>query len=144
MDHFGPWIVVAVIAIGWGARALRGFRRFAADLQAATADPTARTRAAELARGRAAGGPGRPSTGAPAAPLPGPRPVASVPANARTTSPTRRVPLGGARPGVPLADPFEPTSSAGGRALAEVLRTGTGLRTAVVLAEVLAPPVALR
>ncbi len=127
MDHLGPWIVVAVVAIGWGARVLRGFRRFAADLQAATADPTA-----------------RPGAGVPAAPLPGPRPVTSVPASARTTSPTRRVPLGGSRPGGPLADPFEPTSSAGGRALADVLRTGTGLRTAVVLAEVLAPPVALR
>jgi hypothetical protein len=143
MDHLGPWIVVAVIAIGWGARALRGFRRFAADLQAATADPTARTRAAELARGRTAGGPGQPGTGAPAS-LPGPRPVTSVPANVRTTSPTRRVPLGGARPGVTLADPFEPTSSPGGRALADELRTGPGLRNAVVLAEVLAPPVALR
>jgi hypothetical protein len=143
MDHFGPWIVIAVIAIGWAARAARGIRRFAVGLSEATAEATAearaRARAAELARGRA-----RPRPASAPAPQPAPRVAAPVPGNVRTTAPTRRVPLAAARPGGPLPDTDETPRSAGGRALADALRNPAGLRNAVVLAELLAPPVALR
>jgi hypothetical protein len=137
MDHFGPWVFVAVLVIGSVARAVR---RFGAGGAAPAPAEAAARRAAELARGRPAARP--PASGAPA----GARPPG--PGTVRTTAPTRRVPLAAGLPAavppgtLPELDEIPP--SPGGRALADALRKGSGLRNAVVLAEVLAPPVALR
>ena len=152
MDHVGPWLFVAVLLFGSVARLLRGARGLAersrGTLPAArAASPQPSSMPAELQRNPAWRGV------VPPAPPPATGPRAPGGANLRVTAPTRRVPMGAARPdgppyaarlgGPPIDEPVA-APSAGGRAVGEALAHRASLRNAVVLAEVLAPPVALR
>lgn len=135
MDHLAPWVFVAVLAIGW---LFRIFTRLA--------DRLARDAA------RAAGRPGqgaapfavtpRPPAAPPLGSPPAARPSQAGPVNPRVPVPTRRVPLTAQAPG--LSGPAAGAPGTSGRAVGAALRSGSGLRNAVVLAEVLAPPVGLR
>jgi hypothetical protein len=153
MDHVGPWLFVAILLFGSVARLLRGARGLAERSRgtppaAPAASPHPSSMLAELQRNPAWRGVVPPTP----PPTTGPRAPGS--ANVRVTAPTRRVPMGAARAdgppyaarlgGGPLLDELAAGPSAGGRAVGEALAHRASLRNAVVLAEVLAPPVALR
>lgn len=114
IDQHGVWLVVAVIAFGWLVSVVSAIGRASRRLGVVEALP-----------------------------VPVPADAAPAPAAQIASAPPPRLPR--AQPVRPLparADAAPP--AAPGRGLAVLLRDGAGIRSGVVLAEVLAPPVSLR
>ncbi len=123
MDHLVPWIVVAVLLFGGLRRLARGLRGVAAPRVAPAAQPASQV--GQAGQKTAWQARNAPIARAAAQPSPAPRPAAA---------PVRATP----RP----AGPTQPGDA--GRAVAAALGDRARLRTAIVVAELLAPPVALR
>ncbi|MBV8750484.1 MAG: hypothetical protein JO103_12320 [Candidatus Eremiobacteraeota bacterium] len=129
------WLIAVVIGlIAWTNKRLGAFRRASARATGAQGPTASAQRTMEEAVRRALAGDGQPAQAAP-------QPAATAQAAPKPPQPAR--PVQSPRSAVVVAEPVTPTIPVR-QTLAEAFGDPAHARTAVILAEVLAPPLAMR